>query len=140
MQTHREIRTTLASSCSLSALATEGYSTTFVGATIGRDQLDMLGRGADLFMAARDRHDPAHFYDVAFDDLARDPVGTVEAVYRHFGLPWDDAVRAAVAAEDVAGRSGHRAPSHRYALADFGLTPEEVDERFAAYSARYLDR
>ncbi len=138
LQTHREIRTTIASSCSLSALATEGYSTKYVGATIGRDQIEMLGRGAELFMAARDRHDPAHFYDVAFDDLANDPVGTVEAVYRHFDLPWDETVRAAVVAEDAAGRSGHRAPSHRYALADFGLTPDEVGERFAAYSARYL--
>jgi hypothetical protein len=138
VQTHREITTTLASSCSLSALATEGYSTKFVGDTIGRDQLEMLGRGADLFMAARDRHDAAHFYDVAFEDLARDPVGTVEAVYRQFDLPWDDTVRDAVAAEDVAGRSGHRAPSHRYSLGDFGLTADEVTERFAAYSARYL--
>jgi hypothetical protein len=138
VQTHREMRATLASSCSLSALATEGYSMKFRGETIGRDQLEMLGRGVDLFMAARDRHDPAHFFDVAFDDLARDPVGTVEAIYRHFDLPWDDEVRAAVQAEDVAGRSGHRAPAHRYSLDDFGLTPEEVDERFAAYRDRYL--
>jgi hypothetical protein len=140
VQTHREITTTLASSCSLSALATEGYSTKFVGATIGHDQLQMLGRGADLFMAARDRHDAGHFYDVAFDDLARDAVGTVEAVYRHFDLPWTDAVREAVVAEDAASKSGKRLASHRYALADFGLTPQEVVERFAAYSARYLSR
>jgi hypothetical protein len=138
VQTHREIRTTLASSCSLSALATEGYSTRFVGATIGQDQLELLGRGADLFMAARDRHDPEHFYDVAFDDLARDAVGTVEAIYRHFDLPWTDEVRAAVEAEDVAGRSGPRAPKHHYALADFGLSEDQVDERFADYTARYL--
>jgi hypothetical protein len=138
VQTHREIRTTLASSCSLSALATEGYSTKFVGATIGRDQLQMLGRGAELFMAARERHDPSHFYDVAYTDLVTDPVGTVESVYRHFGLPWTDEVRAAVAAEDAASRSGSRVPSHRYALADFGLSAAEVDERFAAYTARYL--
>jgi Sulfotransferase family len=138
VQTHREITTTLASSCSLSALATEGYSATFVGETIGRDQLAMLGRGAELFMAARDRHDPRQFYDVAFGDLARDPVGTVEAIYRHFELPWDESVRDAVAAEDAAARSGHRAPAHRYALSDFGLTPEQVEERFATYSARYL--
>jgi Sulfotransferase family len=138
VQTHREMRTTLASSCSLSAIATEGYSTKFVGATIGQDQLDLLGRGAESFMAARERHDPKHFYDVAFDELARDPVGTVEAIYRHFDLPWADEVRAAVAAEDVAGRSGPRAPKHRYALADFGLTEAQVDERFADYTARYL--
>ena len=29
-------------------------------------------------------------------------------------------------------RSGERKPAHRYRLEDFGLTAEEVDERFAA--------
>jgi hypothetical protein len=138
VQTHREMRTTLASSCSLSSLATAGYSTRFVGETIGRDQLDLLGRGAALTMTARERHDPAHFYDVRYRDLVRDPVGTVEAIYRHFDLPWSDDIRAAATVEDAASRSGHRAPSHKYALADFGLAEAEVDERFADYTARYL--
>jgi hypothetical protein len=138
VQTHRDVRTALASSCSLGALATAGYSERFVGATIGRDQLDLLGRGAETFMAARERHDPAHFFDVDYERLVADPVGTVEAVYAHFGLPWTERVRAAVGAEGAASRSGHRAPAHRYSLDDFGLTEAEVDERFADYTARYL--
>lgn len=137
VQTHREVRTTVASSCSLSAIATRGQSDRFVGATIGRDQLDLLGRGADAFLAARDRHPRARFVDVQYRDLVRDPVGTVQRVYRHFGLPWTAAVRDRVTAEDRASRSGPRAPSHRYALADFGLTPEAVDARLADYVARY---
>jgi hypothetical protein len=139
VQTHRDVRTTLASSCSLSAQATAGYSTRFVGATVGRDQLDLLDRGARAFMAARDRHDPGHFLDVRYADLVADPVGTVAGVYRHFGLPWTAAVREAVAAEDAASRRGTRAPRHAYALADFGLDPDEVSERFTAYTARYLE-
>lgn len=138
VQTHREMRTTLASSCSLSALATTGYSNRFVGDTVGRDQLDLLGRGADLTVSARAQHDPARFYDVQYRDLVADPVGTVQAVYRNFGLPWSDDVQAAVAGEDEASRSGQRAPSHRYSLSDFGLTEAEVDERFADYTARFL--
>jgi LPS sulfotransferase NodH len=90
-------------------------------------------------MAARDRHDPSHFYDLAFEELAADPVGVVQRIYERFGLPWTDEVRAAVEAEDAAGRSGSRAPAPRYSLDDFGLTPDEVDERFAAYTARYLN-
>lgn len=138
VQTHREMRTTLASSCSLSALATTGYSNRFVGDTVGRDQLDLLGRGADLTVSARAQHDPARFYDVQYRDLVANPVGTVQAVYRNFGLPWSDDVQAAVAGEDEASRSGQRAPSHRYSLSDFGLTEAEVDERFADYTARFL--
>ena len=138
VQTHRPMRTTLASSCSLSMLATRGYSERFVGVTIGRDQLDLLGRGADLTLAGRARHDASHFYDVNYGDLVADPVGTVEAIYRHFELPWTAAVRAAVESEDAASRSGHRAPSHKYTLDDFEVAPDEVDERFVAYSERFL--
>jgi hypothetical protein len=138
VQTHRPMRTTLASSCSLSSLATRSYSTKFVGETIGRDQLDLLGRGADLTLAGRDKHDSAHFYDVEYRELVADPVRTVEAIHRHFELPWSDEVHAAVAAEDAASRSGHRAPSHKYTLADFGVADVEVDERFAAYTERFL--
>jgi len=138
VQTHRPMRTTLASSCSLSALATRGYSHRFVGDTIGRDQLDLLGRGADLTLAGRGRHDESHFYDVNYRDLVSDQVGTVEAIYRHFDLPWSESVQAAVAAEDAASRSGDRAPAHEYTLSDFGVDEDEVDERFAAYSERFL--
>jgi hypothetical protein len=31
-----------------------------------------------------------------------------------------------------ASRGGHRTPSHRYTLDDFGLSSAEVDDRFAA--------
>jgi hypothetical protein len=47
-------------------------------------------------------------------------------------------VQEAVIAEHAASKSGHRAPAHKYALADFGLTEAEVDARFAEYTARYL--
>ena len=55
----------------------------------------------------------------------------MEAAYGYFGLPLSgaaaDAMRSLIGA-DAAGRG----PGHRYTLADFGLTGEEVDERFAA--------
>ncbi len=69
-----------------------------------------------------------------YDDLVADPVGTVEAIYQHFGLPLAgaaaDAIRSLAATSARAGGES----GHRYALADFGLTGEEVDERFAAYA------
>jgi hypothetical protein len=137
VQTHRDPRTAVASSCSLSALATAGQSSKFVGATIGQDQLDLLGRGADAFMHARTRHDPSRFVDVQYEDLVGDPIGTLESIYTAFDLLWTDDVRDAVDAEHVQSHGGHRAPSHRYTLDDFGLTEADIDERFAEYSAAY---
>jgi hypothetical protein len=134
IQTHRSPRTAIASACSLAAHASAGWSPVFSGPVIGRTQLDLWARGLSRFTAERARHDPARFCDVRYADLVADPVGTVEAIYGYFGLPLTgaaaDAIRSLAAASSRArGESGHQ-----YALGDFGLTAEEVDERFAAYA------
>ncbi len=134
IQTHRSPRTAIASACSLAAHASAGWSTTFADGTIGRSQLDLWARGLSLFTAERDRRDPAGFYDVRYDDLVADPVGTVEAIYGHFGLPLTGAAADAVRSLAAAARTGGDS-AHRYRLDEFGLTGEEVDERFSAYIA-----
>jgi Sulfotransferase family len=152
VQTHREPRIAIASLCSLAAQATAGWSDTFRGEVIGRDQLELWARGLETFSAERARHDPARFFDVAYGEFAADPFGTIESIYAWFGLPLSgqaaDAMRALTA--EAAGPAGPTSrtrptgsagrqsgagvpPVHRYALADFGLTPEQVDERFAAH-------
>jgi hypothetical protein len=131
VQTHRDPRTLIASSCSLSSQATAGQSDLFVGEVIGRTQLDLWARGAAAFTEARARHDPAHFLDVAYDDFVADPVATTFGVYEHFGLPLSDEAREAIIDTDAASRSAGRRPSHTYALEDFGLSESEVAERFS---------
>jgi hypothetical protein len=135
IQTHRAPRTAIASVCSLAAQASDGWSTTFTGATIGRDQLELWARGLESFTATRARHDPAQFYDVAYDDFTADPFGTVESAYAYFGLPLTGAAADAMRLLVTQSAAGQARPAHRYALADFGLTGEQVDERFAGYLA-----
>lgn len=141
VQCHRDPRTVIASSSSLSAHATAGQSERFVGEVIGADQLELWARGVELSVAARDRRDDAdareHFLDVYYDEFSRDPLGTVEVVYDRLGAELTDEARAAMAAVDAQSRSGARRPSHQYALADFGLTDAQVDERFADYRERF---
>jgi hypothetical protein len=140
IQTHRDPRTAIASVCSLTAQACEGWSETFRGSVIGRDQLALWSSGLERFTAERARHDPARFYDVGYEEFTADPFGTVAAAYGYFGLPLSgaaaDAMRSLIvdpaAAAAQASRAAGRAPGHRYALADFELTGAEVDERFAA--------
>ena len=128
IQTHRQPRAAIASACSLAAQATSGWSHRFTGATIGADQLELWARGLELFNAERARHDQARFFDVYYDDFVADPLGTVEAVYGRFGLALSGA--AADAMRAVQSGAGAARP-HRYELADFGLTGDQVDERFA---------
>src|ERR1700722_18838109 len=119
IQTHREPRTVIASMCSLAAHATEGWSDTFRGAVIGAGQLELWARGLTEFAAARARYDEAQFLDVDYADFTADPVGTVGQVYEHFGLPWSQEARAAVAGlQAAAGQPGGARPAHQYSLAD----------------------
>jgi hypothetical protein len=60
-----------------------------------------------------------------------DPVGTVALIYETFDIPWSDAARAEVERLDRESREGPRRPSHRYDLADYGLTEAEVRAAFA---------
>jgi LPS sulfotransferase NodH len=129
--THRPAVTSIASMCSLAAQASAGWSSAFTGPVIGRDQLETWARGLALFNDARSRYPAAQFYDVAYEDLVASPLGTVEKVYDAFGLSLPEeaaeAMRALVPAGSGAGGGGG---GHRYTLADFGLTAEEVNQRF----------
>ncbi|MFG1927306.1 sulfotransferase family protein [Cryptosporangium sp. NPDC048952] len=133
IQTHRAPRTAMASVCSLAQAATTGWSTRFTGDVVGRDQLDLWSRGLDRFRADRAKYDPAQFCDVEYSDFVADPLGTAERVYEHFGLYLTADARDAMATLHEQSRTGDRKPAHRYTLDDFGLTPQQVDERFTDY-------
>ena len=51
-------------------------------------------------------------------------------VYAHFGLALSDPARAAMEALRTHSAPAGVRPAHRHALSDFGLTGEQVDERF----------
>jgi hypothetical protein len=129
VQTHRAADVAIASVCSLAAQASAGWSDTFAGEVIGQDQLELWASGLERFGTERARHDPARFLDVSYDDLIRDPLGTVESVYRYFGLPLSAAAADAMR-HLAAGNEGQGRPSHRYTLEEFGLTKDTVAERF----------
>ena len=128
--THRDPVTCIASSCSLSAETTAGHSTTFVGETIGRTQLDLWSRAYHAFHEARPKYDEAQFVDVAFDDLRRDPLGVTRSIYERFDLEWTPAVQAAIEEIDRESKEGAAAPKHSYSLSDYGLTEQQVRASF----------
>ncbi len=130
VQCHRPVETIMASMCSLAQHTTEGWSNSFTGEVIGRGAMETWSRGLELFTSERTRHDPAQFYDMDYFGLIDDPIGTVEAIYRHFDIEMTDEARAAMQASDAESKQGPRAPKHTYSLEDYGLTADAVKDRF----------
>lgn len=121
----------MASMCSLSQHTTAGWSNSFSGKQIGEDSLETWSRGLRRFNTVRAEHDPAQFCDVDYFDFIKDPIASVEGIYRHFGIECTEAARQAMIASHEQSKLGPRAPKHTYSLADYGLTDEQVKERFA---------
>jgi hypothetical protein len=130
VQCHRPAETIMASMCSLAQHTTEGWSNTFTGDVIGADSLETWSRGLELFNAERAKQNPAQFYDLDYFELIREPIRVVEKVYEQFGIEMTDDARAAIQRTDEESKQGPRAPKHTYSLADYGLTEEQVKERF----------
>lgn len=138
IQTHRHPRTIVASVSSLNHHASAGTSTTYTPEMVGRNCLDLWARGVDRFAAARTRYSSDQFHDVHYEDFVSDAPGVVAGIYDHFGLTMGEDVRNAVSASHEESKASERRPVHRYALADFGLTESEVDERFAGYVGEHF--
>jgi sulfotransferase family protein len=90
-------------------------------------------RRVDSFRVAHPEHP---IVDVLYDDLVRDPVGTVASIYGAFGDEVDPGTHDAMTAYASAHPKGSLG-AHRYTLAEYGLNNGEIHERFSGYIDRY---
>jgi hypothetical protein len=135
VQTHRDPRKVIPSCCSLFSVVRGLYSDDVCDRTLGEEVLDELDIALTRAMAARDER-PDRVFDVRFERLMDDPVGTVKSIYRRFGYDYDprmdDAMRRWLR-DNPQGKHG----KHAYSLEQFGLTEQRVAEVFGGYQRRY---
>ena len=103
---------------------------------MGRRVLENLGAQMDHSMATRERISPERILDVQYSDFMDDTMAVVDGMYRHLSLPYPDTTRSAIAAYvDAHPRGKHG--SHDYKLEEFGLTEQQVLDRFSSYIDTY---
>ncbi|HYQ83093.1 MAG TPA: sulfotransferase, partial [Rubrobacter sp.] len=86
-------------------------------------------------MRARDAH-PGALFDVYYDRLVADPIGTVRDIYDHYGLAWSEEFEERLnhyLRQNPRGKHG----AHLYAPENFGQTKDTISRRFAAYIERF---
>lgn len=129
VQTHREPKSVTGSTCSL--LHTfYGMTTTRVDSvSLGKTWLETLGCYTDNNLLQRQQ---VEVYDVYFDELMADPLGTIRAIHAHYDLEFGAQDEARIT-QWIARRPRNKHGVHHYQLDDFGLTPDEVDARFSDY-------
>jgi hypothetical protein len=129
--THRDPATAISSVSSLIAYTRALFSDDVDPRSIGPEIMDgywptALEKSRNLRAALPDRM----AVDVRYPDLTRDPMGTIESIYRGLGIEFSTPARTS-----ISRFLGNRPDSgrHIHALEGFGLTKDEVRDRFAAY-------
>ena len=103
---------------------------------VANDCLDKIERMARCTLATRKRVQDRGFVDVSYYDLVQDPMSQVERVYRTAGIELADDARNAMEDSRKANEQ-HKYGRHRYSLADFGMTEDDIEPRLAEYRARF---
>ncbi len=133
--THRDPKQVVGSAASPAWNQTIIYSDHNDPAQTGRQWLGKTATMIERMRAARDAIPRDRMIDVQYDDMETDWRGTMERVYRFLELDMAPAVDGMQRFLDRSARLKRR--PHRYSLAEFGLRADEVDERFADYTATY---
>lgn len=101
---------------------------------IGRSVMEWYALSLERGLASRAVLPPELFVDCSQQAFVEDPVRVVETIYDAFGLELGSETRALVEAharDNPKGKHG----KHEYKLADYGLTGEMIDQRFAFYTS-----
>ena len=134
--THRDPARVLPSLCSLVSGWRGLYEDGVDREAIGRWQLDMWSTIMNDAIELRDALPSEQFFDLPFRDVVADPAGAIARMYAHFGCESGAEGEARIRAWRGANPQGKHG-LHRYSPEDYGLTREQMAERFAPYVERF---
>lgn len=121
------------------------YASMMESMLIGRDfdrkqfgavVMEYLARKVEASLRQREQIDPARILDLQFNDFIADGVGTARRIYQHFHLPMSAEVEQRFQRYADAHPMGKHG-KHDYRLDEYGLTEQQIRDRFAFYIERF---
>lgn len=138
VQTHRNPVTAMNSANSLFSSFHEMVVSSLDIRRMGAANADAVSVLLERNLAARERLPEGRVYDVHYEELVAHPVETVQAIYRHFDLPFDMEFKERLE-KWIKENPQHKYGRHVYSAEDFGTTDEELSAKFVGYRRRFLD-
>lgn len=137
VMTHRDVGEVLPSYCSMCASLSVNSSSTYRKEMQGAHWTRRFRDGLDRLEAIRAKLPAGQVIDIAYRDTVNDPLVTGEAILKALGYA-PDANDCHAMQQTIAANAREARPRHKYAAADFGLTPQGIAADFADYHAKYL--
>jgi hypothetical protein len=137
VQTHRDPLETIPSISSMNYALWRLAADDPDPVAVGRQWGEKFRAALERCMELRDSRFPDRFVDVWYRDVQRDPMAEVRRIYAWLGRTLTPEAEAGMRRWLVDNARDKRAP-HRYDLATFGFTREQLERDFAAYRARFI--
>ncbi len=103
---------------------------------LGPVTMEYLASKVERSLKARNDFSSDRILDLQFNDFVENPLETVNKIYRHFHIDMSNATKSAMEAyalEHPMGKHG----KHEYHLEEYGLTEDQVLDRFDFYIKRF---
>lgn len=136
VMTHRDVSEVIPSYCSMCASLSINSSTTYRKELEGAHWSTRFREGLERLEAIRATLPEGQVIDVRYADTVSDPLGTGQRIMEALGFGLDAQDLAAME-HTIADNAREARPKHKYAAADFGLTPEGIARDFAFYQEKY---
>jgi len=140
VHTHRDLRETMGSVCSLNFTYNELFEEKLNKAETSTNLVEYWATAVEKSMKFRaslpEETRNRIFLDIYYNDLAQDPIGVVKKIYKHYGYPFHENFEAKMQQwllENPQGKHG----KHAYCLETFGLTDKQIEHRFAEYKKQF---
>jgi hypothetical protein len=137
IHTHRDPRKVVPSFASMMAHTGQLLTRHVDPFVVGRRVADQMVNSVERAMLVRDRTPAGRVLDVHYARLMRDPIPEMRRIHDFLELEWTPASEAAIQGW-IHANPQNKYGRHRYALEDFGLSRDGLDERFKRYR-EYFD-
>jgi Sulfotransferase family len=132
VSTNRDPVSTVSSASSLIFQYHIAYSETDRRQLLGPMMLEGFALSAEQQMAVRDGHPELRVLDIGYTEVTKSAEHAVEKVYAHAGMSLSDKARESMCKWE-AGNKQHKHGVHQYKIEEFGLTKQDVQDRFSNY-------
>lgn len=134
--THRDPLSATGSFCSLISLAHLGFTGQSDKSWIRENCTYQAKLHADRIMDFREKFGEDRIIDVQYSELMRSPIDSMKKLYAQLGDEFSDAARQGMQTW-VDDNPQDKFGKHEYKLAEFDLTPVDVESIFERYLSKY---
>lgn len=134
--THRDPYETFASSCSLNRFTQSVTGVNPDPQYIGDNAQRRLGAHLHGAIAAKDRLGDEVIYDLHYNDLMKDPIGSMRKLYDWLGDDFTPEVEQRMQ-QWLQEHPQNKFGKHKYSLEEFGLSVEKLKPLFGDYVERF---